>query len=81
MEKAVVIVKIEGTKEEYELEIPIDITVKEICAALNKALEFEEKNIKVSGYYIKTENPTGFLKGNDVLKKYGIANGSTIILI
>lgn len=81
MEKAVVIVKIEGTDKEYELEIPIDITVKEICAALSKALKFEERNIKVSGYYIKIENPTGFLKGNDVLQKYGIANGSTIILI
>lgn len=81
MDKAVVTVKIEGTDEEYELEIPTDVTVKEICAALSKALKLEERKIKISGYYIKTENPICFLKGNDVLKKYNIASGTTIILI
>lgn len=81
MESAIVTVKVEGIAKDYELEIPIDITVKEICAALSKALKLEEKRAHISGYYIKTENPTCFLKGNDVLKKFNISNGSTIILI
>lgn len=81
LNKALVTVNIEGVKDEYELEIPLDISVKEICAALSKALKLEDRNIKISGYYIKTENPTCFLKGNDILMKYNIANGTTIILI
>lgn len=81
MDKGIVIVKVDGLEEEYELEIPLNVTVKEICSALNKALELEEKGISISGYYIRTENPTCFLKGNDILKKYNISFGSKIILI
>ena len=81
MDKAVITVKIENQSQEYELEIPLDVSVKEICAALIKALKLEERNINISGYYIKTENPTCFLKGNDVLKKFNISNGTTMILI
>ena len=81
LKKALVTVNIEGVKGGHELEIPLEISVKEICASLSKALKIEEKNIKISGYYIKTENPTCFLKGNDILMKYNIANGTTIILI
>ena len=81
MDKAVITVKIENQNQEYELEIPLDVSVKEICAALIKALKLEERKINISGYYIKTENPTCFLKGNDVLKKFNISNGTTMILI
>lgn len=81
MEKAIVTVKLEYTEKEYELEVPIDITVKEICAALSKALNLKGETVNISGYYIKTENPTCFLKGNDNLKKFNICNGSTIVLI
>lgn len=81
MDKAVITVKIEGQDQEYELEIPLDVSVKEICAALIKALKLEERKINISGYYIKAENPSCFLKGNDILKKFNISNGTTIILI
>lgn len=81
MDKAIVTVKINELDGEYEIEIPIDVTVKELCAALGKALNLEKRGINITGYYIKTENPIGFLKGSDVLKKHNIANGSTIILI
>jgi YukD. len=81
MEKAIVTVTIEGANLEKELEIPIDISVKEICAVLSKALELEEKKINITGYYMKTENPICFLKGNDILKKFNIANGTKISLV
>lgn len=81
MDKAIVTVMINNLLDEYELEIPTDVTVKEICAALSKALELEAKGINISGYYLKTENPTGFLKGNDILDKFNVGNGTTIILI
>ena len=81
MDKGIVIVNVDGQKEEYELEIPLTISVKELCAALSTALKLDEKNIEISGYYIRTENPTCFLKGNDILKDYNISFGSKIILI
>ena len=81
MTKGIVIVKIDGYEDEYELEIPLDVSVKEISAALMEALKLKERGINISGYYMRTENPTCFLKGNDVLNKYNIAFGSKIILI
>ncbi|QLY81486.1 EsaB/YukD family protein [Clostridium intestinale] len=81
MDKAIVTVGVEGTNMEYDLEIPIDVSVKEICAALTKALKLDEKNISISGYYMKTENPICFLKGNDNLKKFSISTGTKITLL
>ena len=81
MDKAIITLKIQNTNEEYELEIPTNITVKELCNALNVGLRLEERNIDISNYYIKTFNPLSFIKGRDVLKDYGIRNGTIIELI
>ena len=81
MDNAIITLKIQNTNEEYELEIPINITVKELCNALNRALRLEERNIDISNYYIKTFNPLSFIKGRDILKDYGIRNGTIIELI
>lgn len=81
MDKAIVTVETEDKAIKKDLEIPIDITVKEICLALNKALRLEEKNINISGYYIKTEHPINFLKGSDNLKMHNVCDGTKIILV
>lgn len=81
MDKAIITLKIQNTNEEYELEIPINITVKELCNALNRGLRLEERNIDISNYYIKTFNPLSFIKGRDILKDYGIRNGTIIELV
>ena len=80
MDKGIVIVNIDKTDKEFEVEIPLNITVREIYMALIKALNIKD-NKKLTGYYIKTENPTCFLKGNDVLKDYEITSVSKIILL
>lgn len=81
MEKAIVTVTVEGTNIDKDLEIPIDISVKELCAVLSKALDLDKNNINITGYYIKTESPTCFLKGNDILKKFNVVNGTKISLV
>ncbi|WP_143315252.1 EsaB/YukD family protein [Clostridium sp. HBUAS56017] len=81
MDKAIVTVNVDESDIRKDLEIPIDISVKEVSAALSKALRLEEKNINISGYYLKTENPTCFLKGNDILKKFNICDGTKITLL
>ena len=80
MDRGIVIVTIDKTNMEFEVEIPLNITVREIYMALTKAFNIKD-NKNLTGYYIKTENPTCFLKGNDVLKDYGITSGSKIILL
>ena len=80
MDSGIVIVSIDKIQKEFELEIPLNITVKNIYVALMKALQIDD-NRSLTGYYIKTENPTCFLKGNDILIDYGITSGSKIILI
>ena len=80
MDRGIVIVTIDKTNMEFEVEIPLNITVREIYMALIKAFNIKD-NKNLTGYYIKTENPTCFLKGNDVLKDYGITSGSKIILL
>lgn len=79
MDSGIVIVSVDKVDKEFEVEIPLNITVKEIYLALMKALDINESR-SLTGYYIKTENPTCFLKGNDILKDYGITSGSKIIL-
>lgn len=80
MNKGIVLVQIAGCKKEYELEIPLDIEVKTICIYILKALNLETKK-GISGFYIKSENPTCFLKGNDILSYYGISSGSKLYII
>lgn len=81
MDKAIVTVGIDGTSISRDLEIPIDISVKEICAVLSKTLNLEENRINITGYYLKTENPICFLKGNDILKKFNVSDGTKISLV
>lgn len=80
MDRGIVIVTIDKTNTEFEVEIPLNITVRDIYMALIKAFNIKD-NKNLTGYYIKTENPTCFLRGNDVLKDYGITSGSKVILL
>lgn len=80
MNKGIVLVQIGEDSNEYELEIPLDINVKTICKYILKALNMNYRN-DIKGFYIKSENPTCFLKGNDILSNYGISSGSKLYLI
>lgn len=80
MNKGIVLVQIGEDLKEYELEIPLDFRVKVIVKSILKALGMENRK-DINGYYLKSENPTCFLKGNDVLSDYGISSGSKIYLI
>lgn len=81
MNKAIIILKIKDIDEEFELEIPTDITVKELCKAISTGFNLDEENTKISNYYIRTFNPLAFIKGRDKLKDYGVRNGTIIEII
>lgn len=81
MDKAIIILKIKDRDEEFELEIPTDITVKELCKAISVGFKLDEENSQISNYYIRTFNPLAFIKGRDKLKDYGVRNGTIIEIV
>lgn len=66
-------------KKEYELEIPTDISAKELITALNSAFDLGIDTEDIFDCYLTAEDPIAFLKGNRTLSYYGIRNGSRII--
>lgn len=81
MDKVIIKLKIKDMDEIFELEIPIDITVKEFCKAISEGLNINEENTKISNYYIRTFNPLAFIKGRDKLKDCGVRNGTIIEIV
>lgn len=76
--KAVVIFRIHKKKEEYDLEIPLDISANELVNALNSAFDLGIDTSNVKNCYFQAENPVALLKGNKLLSDYGIRNGSIV---
>lgn len=76
--KAIVIFKICKRKEEYDIEVPLDISANELVNALNNAFELGIDTSNVSDCFLQSENPIALLKGNKLLSDYGLRNGSII---
>lgn len=76
--KAVVAFKIEKQDRMIDLEIPLDITTRELIIGLNFAYKLGIDASNVKECYLKAENPTVLLRGNKLLSEYGIRNGSVI---
>lgn len=68
-----------NTKQNVELEIPINITANDLIIALNEAFDLKMDIDNIFGCYLIAENPIAFLRGNKELSEYGIRNGTKII--
>ena len=75
---AVVILKMHVRKEEADLEIPLDITARDLVYALNEAYNLDMDLQDIRNCYLKTERPIALLHGNKTLEEYNIRNGSVI---
>lgn len=62
-----------------EIEIPVDISAKELIVALNEAYQLNIDTNNILDCYLASENPIALLKGNKLLSEYGVRNGSDII--
>ncbi len=60
------------------LEIPLDISANELVLALNYAYDLQIDTTDIKNCYLQAENPIALLRGNKLLKDYGIRNGSVI---
>ena len=77
-QKAVVVFQIPQRKFSVGLEIPLDITAKELVAALNAAYELGIDTSDIKNCYLQAENPIALLRGNRILEEFGLRSGSVI---
>lgn len=68
----------EKTKENYDIEVPLQITVNELLHSLNQGLNLGIDLTDMSQCYLISENPIALLKGDTLLEEYGIHDGTKI---
>jgi len=78
MDKAVIILYLQRENKKIDIEVPLNISAKELVIALNEAYNLRLDVEDISKCYLKCENPIALLKGDTTLKEYGVRNGSII---
>lgn len=78
MDKIVAVIYIHKSGKKFDVEIPLDITAKDLVVALNQAFNLGIDVGSITECYLKTENPIALLKGNTKLKDYKLRNGTVI---
>jgi len=78
MDKIVAVVYIHKSGEKFDIEIPLDITAKDLVIGLNQAFNLGIDVGEITECYLKTENPIALLKGNTKLRDYKLRNGTVI---
>lgn len=77
-ETAIVIFKEPKNNRQVDLEVPLNITARELVIGLNVAYDLNIDVDDIKRCYLKVENPLILLRGNMLLKDAGIRNGSII---
>ena len=78
-EKIIVLFANENTGEEFDIEIPLDITANELIYGLNKGLNLGIKMNEPTECFFRAENPIALLRGDTRLEDYNLHQGSKII--
>lgn len=76
--KIVIIFNLLKRKISIDIEIPVDITVRELVTALNQSFDLGIDTKDINQCYLKVENPIMLLRGNKLLSECGLRNGSII---
>ena len=74
---AIITVKLIKSGISHDLEVPLDISANELCSALFQKY-LPEKYGNMQHYYLKAEKPVALLRGERILREYGIRDGSII---
>ena len=77
-EKIIIVLNLVDKAISVDLEIPVDITIKELVVGLNQAYDLKIDTSDIQQCYLKSENPIALLRGNKTIKDYGLRNGSII---
>lgn len=76
--RAVVSFEMVRRRQRRDIDIPLDITAKELVTALKSAYELGIDTDDMKSCYLQAENPVALLRGSRTLKEFGIRNGSRI---
>jgi uncharacterized ubiquitin-like protein YukD len=74
---AIITINLIDTKQSHDLEVPLDISANELCAALFQQY-MPEQHGDMRQYYLRAERPIALLRGERTLREYGIRDGSII---
>lgn len=77
-ENIVVVLNLTKINKSIDIEIPLDITARELIVGLNTAYELNIDTDDIKNCFLKIDNPPMLLRGNMVLRDTGIRNGSII---
>lgn len=76
--KIIIVFNIIKRNLSIDLEIPLDITTRELVIGLNEAFKLSIDTSDIKQCYLKAENPIILLRGNKFLSEYGLRNGTVI---
>ncbi len=76
--KIVIVFNILKRNVSFDLEIPLDITTRDLVVGLNQAFDLGIDITDIKQCYLKAENPIMLLRGNKLLSDYRLRNGSII---
>lgn len=76
--KIVVIFNILKRNISVDLEIPLDITTRDLVNGLNQVFDLGVDTSDIKQCYLKAENPIVLMRGNKLLGESGLRNGSII---
>lgn len=76
--KAIIVFEISKRKESFDLEIPLDISANDLVVALNSAFKLGIDVSNIKKCYLSSERPIALLRGDKILKEFGIRDGSLI---
>ena len=77
-EKIIVTFNILERKFSVDIEIPVDITARELVIGLNAAYDLGIDTSDAKVCFLKAEKPIALLRGNKLISEYGLRNGSII---
>lgn len=77
-EKIIVIFNVINRDISVDIEIPVDITTRELLVGLNQAFDLGIDTSDIKKCYLKVENPIALLRGNKLIGECGLRNGSII---
>ncbi len=79
--RALVVVKnrMDGTERDFD--IPLDISLNDFILALSSIYGVDLGEEKMGRRHLSVENPVTLMKGNRLLREYGLRDGSIIHLM
>lgn len=80
-EKAIITVRLLKKKEVYDIEVPLDISGNDLVIVLNQAFKLGIDVNNILDCYLNMESPIALIRGNKLLRDYGMRNGSIINIV